>query len=405
MGNVCPYITNDGSVGLYSNDYNDIYHSVNGAYTEACEKFIIPADLEYYFSNDCINVLDICYGIGYNTKSLLQKFFEIRKNKSSQKYYNETIHSDNISDKNFPKLNIDAVDLDKNLFLLSPLIKTFKKFNLGGQNLPDDKYFKYLSKKVITKFRYDDYINFVILEFIVKTGMFDNEICELLENTSKNAFNKYHDTVALSYLRFLYDKGNLNTPYSVLSAFVHNIYYHHISIRYKTALEATNNNDISMNIYIDDARNFIKSSEQTYDLIFLDGFTTNKCPCLWTYEFFKELYEHLSHDGKLITYSNAAHVRNSMLTAGFYVGKIYNSNECRYTGSIAVKNKSFIKHELTESDLRLVKSRAGILYRDENLNASNEAILNRREAEVKNSPLLSSSQAAKINKERRMADV
>ena len=47
MSEFQPYYTNDGSVGLYSENYNDIYHSVSGALTEAYEKFIYGT-CEYY---------------------------------------------------------------------------------------------------------------------------------------------------------------------------------------------------------------------------------------------------------------------------------------------------------------------------------------------------------------------
>ena len=39
------FYTYDGSVGLYSNGSEDIYHSVTGALTESVEKFIIPANI------------------------------------------------------------------------------------------------------------------------------------------------------------------------------------------------------------------------------------------------------------------------------------------------------------------------------------------------------------------------
>ena len=51
MYEIYPYFTNDGSVGLYSQADNDIYHSTYGALTEAYEKFILPADLENFFQN------------------------------------------------------------------------------------------------------------------------------------------------------------------------------------------------------------------------------------------------------------------------------------------------------------------------------------------------------------------
>ena len=65
-----PYFTEDGSVGLYSYADKDVYHSKFGALTEAWEKFILPANIEIDNINE-LKVLDICYGIGYNTKALM----------------------------------------------------------------------------------------------------------------------------------------------------------------------------------------------------------------------------------------------------------------------------------------------------------------------------------------------
>ena len=65
-----PYFTEDGSIGLYSYADKDVYHSKFGALTEAWEKFILPANLDNFdFEN--LKVLDVCYGIGYNTKALM----------------------------------------------------------------------------------------------------------------------------------------------------------------------------------------------------------------------------------------------------------------------------------------------------------------------------------------------
>ena len=44
MYELYPYFTNDGSVGLFSPEADDIYHSTYGALTEAYEKFIFPAE-------------------------------------------------------------------------------------------------------------------------------------------------------------------------------------------------------------------------------------------------------------------------------------------------------------------------------------------------------------------------
>jgi len=58
-------ITNDGTLTLKSEEFNECYHSSEGAVTETLYKHILPA-----FSvvkKDEIKILDICFGLGYNT--------------------------------------------------------------------------------------------------------------------------------------------------------------------------------------------------------------------------------------------------------------------------------------------------------------------------------------------------
>ena len=93
------YMTNDYSVGLYDENVNDIYHSAFGALSEAFEKFVLPAMNLVNGKN--LRVLDICYGIGYNTKALIEHCV------------NKNIN-----------LNIDCVDTDNVLIELSPFIST-----------------------------------------------------------------------------------------------------------------------------------------------------------------------------------------------------------------------------------------------------------------------------------------
>ena len=66
------YYTQDGSIGLYSYTNSDVYHSKFGALTEAWEKFVLPSGIDKLINTkENINVLDICYGVGYNTKALM----------------------------------------------------------------------------------------------------------------------------------------------------------------------------------------------------------------------------------------------------------------------------------------------------------------------------------------------
>ena len=79
------YYTQDGSIGLYSYTNEDVYHSKFGALTEAWEKFILPAGISKRLNKqENINVLDVCYGVGYNTKALISYII-----KNDEKYLNK----------------------------------------------------------------------------------------------------------------------------------------------------------------------------------------------------------------------------------------------------------------------------------------------------------------------------
>ena len=74
MENIETFKTLDGSIGLYNTKLNEVYHSKFGAKKEAFEKFVEPALI---LDNRLLKILDICYGIGYNTKSSLEYFKNI----------------------------------------------------------------------------------------------------------------------------------------------------------------------------------------------------------------------------------------------------------------------------------------------------------------------------------------
>ena len=208
-------------------------------------------------------------------------------------------------------------------------------------------------------------------------------------------------------IRGIYRGENIKGYKSILTmflrwllGFLHNIYYRHVASRYKNDLKRYKLEDIDFDLKIGDARQVIKNDNNKYNLIFLDAFTPSKCPCLWSYEFFKLLFEHLESDGMILTYSTSAAIRSAMIEAGFYIGNIYNERENKFTGTIATKDKSLIKYTLSEFDLGLLKTSAGIFYRDENLTGQNEAIFAARKKEVENTDRISTSQYKKnYNKE------
>ena len=73
--NIEKIITKDGSIGLYNKDLDEVYHSREGAITEAYEKFIAPCLI---LNKKPLKILDICYGIGYKTKYAIENYNTIK---------------------------------------------------------------------------------------------------------------------------------------------------------------------------------------------------------------------------------------------------------------------------------------------------------------------------------------
>ena len=64
--------------------------------------------------------------------------------------------------------------------------------------------------------------------------------------------------------------------------------------------------------------NIIPSSIK-FDLIYLDGFSPQKCPQVWTIEFLSKVTENLNSHGYLITYSSSAAVRKTLRNLGLEI--------------------------------------------------------------------------------------
>ncbi len=409
-----PYFTNDGSVGLFSPEANDIYHSTYGALTESYEKFILPSDFEKFFrKNSEIKILDICFGIGYNSKSFLNKLLEI--------IYNDTIDTNNISktinnDKIYTnnkkyKIFIHAIDTDKNLATLSPFFKTFEK-NIGKLNSKSEIIYKQEKIKKLsantasTEYKLQNEVNILLLQKML--NKIDNNTISILYDKK---YREYFDLKMIRLFEFYQNNMSIYTPIMRLKAFLHNIYYKYLSKGYKKVSKCLELLDFDFNLEINDARKAIMNDTNKYNFVFLDAFTPTKCPCLWSIDFFKLLYEHLEDGGLILTYSNSAQVRNCFLNAGFIVKKIFSKNQNKFTGTVAIKPHTDISqnnretnynteliHDLSDYDLGLMKSRAGIFYRDKDLSLDNEAIINNHKIEVENSNLISSSKFIKTYK-------
>lgn len=71
-----PIRTQDGSITLFSQEFNEPYHSTTaGALTEAVEKFCKPARVREKARKGRVSLLDSCFGLGYNAFTFINEAF------------------------------------------------------------------------------------------------------------------------------------------------------------------------------------------------------------------------------------------------------------------------------------------------------------------------------------------
>ncbi len=64
-------MTPDGSVTFHNEQYGEAYHSKSGAKEEALKKFAEPCNVKECAKTGQIRILDICFGLGYNSAAAL----------------------------------------------------------------------------------------------------------------------------------------------------------------------------------------------------------------------------------------------------------------------------------------------------------------------------------------------
>ena len=75
-----PQPTADGSKTFFSKEFNESFHSHFGAKQESYFKYIVPTLLIEKASFPILRLLDVCYGLGYNTATAIEKIWEINPN-------------------------------------------------------------------------------------------------------------------------------------------------------------------------------------------------------------------------------------------------------------------------------------------------------------------------------------
>jgi len=75
-----PAPTADGSFTFFSPEFGEAFHSHYGAKQEAEYKFVKPLQLRQKAPKNHLKLLDICYGLGYNTAAALSAIWEVNPN-------------------------------------------------------------------------------------------------------------------------------------------------------------------------------------------------------------------------------------------------------------------------------------------------------------------------------------
>ena len=84
MDKLSLFPTEDGSITFWSETFQETFHSSHGAKHEAEAKFVIPAKIvEKAKTQTQLNILDVCYGLGYNSAAAIACVSELPDLKSN----------------------------------------------------------------------------------------------------------------------------------------------------------------------------------------------------------------------------------------------------------------------------------------------------------------------------------
>ncbi len=278
--------TEDGSVTFWNEDYKEHYHTPSGARMEAMEKYVVPSKLNERQEKGDVQLLDVCFGLGYNSLCAANA---MRQDAAST-------------------LSITALEMDRRV--VGAAAKNI-------QTLDSDT-------------------------FDWKKTLMELYLYGQSEISNRHAKRGFPD-------------GKQRIEEKWQSAMIH----------------------------WGDARYTItKLQPSTYDLLFLDAFSTQRNSELWTVDFFRKLKDVMKPDAVLLTYCAAIPVRAGLLEAGFFVGETTPVGRQR-GGTIAAMRAEDIEIPLPDHELKMIsETTRGLPYRDPYGVWTNKEILRDRQERI-----------------------
>ena len=238
----------DGSFTAYSSEFEEHYHSTrDGALHESLYKHVIPA-FEHQKERESLTILDICFGLGFNTLATL--------------YY---MKEHNIS----KKIRIYSPEFDADLIAS---LKDFKYPDIFKPFLP-------------------------VIEALSTTGVYEDE-------------------------------------------------------------------SVYIELYIGDAREFLKETEISFDVVYQDAFSPSSNPILWTKEYFEDISLLMKDDGILTTYSMALKTRLALYENGF---KLYLNQGEQYRDATVASKMHLDRFPLVNMEHKIACNPTVLSLRDDML--------------------------------------
>jgi tRNA U34 5-methylaminomethyl-2-thiouridine-forming methyltransferase MnmC len=266
--------TQDGSITFWNAEYREHYHTPAGARMEAVEKYIVPGKLEERLDRGDVALLDVCFGLGYNSLAAMDRAVTCMRQKA----------------KGISELRVTALEMDRRIV------------RAASQSIE-----------------------------VLKTDSFDwkKALADLHQNASCRL------THALCMLHW------------------------------------------------GDARYTITQLQPgSFDMVFLDPFSTQRNSQLWTVDFFRKLKAVMKPDAVLLTYCAALPVRSGLMEAGFLIGETVPAGRER-SGTIAAMRQEDIETPIPDEELRSIRETTrGLPYRDPHGVWTNKEILRDRQQRI-----------------------
>jgi radical SAM protein (TIGR01212 family) len=273
-GILTPVQTDDGSLTFWNPEYKEHYHTPAGARLEAEEKYVVPGKLRERLQRQDVALLDICFGLGYNSLTAM--------NIAAQGIRQEALGKS--------ELNVTALEMDRRV--------------VGAA-------------------------------------------ARTIQTADSDCFDWKHA--------------------------LHDLYANH-SCLVPSA---------SCLLHIGDARyTTAQLQPESFDLVFLDAFSTQRNSELWTVDFFRKLRAVMQPDAVLLTYCAAIPVRAGLMEAGFFVGETDPVGRQR-GGTIAAVREEDIEIPLPDHEIEMIhETTRGLPYRDPHGVWTNKEILRDRQERI-----------------------